>query len=62
MGPVLPENLVAHLLRGGELVSEVAVDGMGNLVIGNLAPGSYELILRGPGLEIQIPDLEVGAG
>jgi hypothetical protein len=57
-----PENLVAHLLRGGERVAEAAVDEMGNLVIGNLAPGSYELILRGPGLEIQIPDLEVGAG
>lgn len=54
-------DLVAHLWRGGERVTEAAVDEMGNLVIGNLAPGSYELILHGPGVEIQIPDLEVEA-
>lgn len=60
MGPT-SGDLVAHLWRGGEPVAEVAVDEMGNLVIGDLAPGSYELVLRGSEAEIQIQDLKVGA-
>jgi hypothetical protein len=59
MGPT-SGDLVAHLWRGGERVAQVAVDEMGNLVIGDLVPGSYELVLREAEVEIQIRDLDVG--
>lgn len=54
-------ELVGHLWLGDQLVAQAPVDELGNLAITNLAPDSYELILKGPGLEIQIRDLDVGA-
>ena len=55
-------ELVAHLWLADRRVSEVPVDELGNLVVPNLAPGSYELILSGPEVEVHIRDLDVGAG
>ena len=54
-------ELVAHLWLADRRVGEVPVDELGNLVISNLAPGSYELILSGPEVEVHIRDLDVGA-
>lgn len=54
-------ELVAHLWLAGRRVGEVPVDELGNLVVPNLAPGSYELILSGPEVEVHIRDLDVGA-
>jgi hypothetical protein len=59
LGPI-SGDLVARLWRGGERVAEAAVDEMGNLVIGDLALGIYELVLRGSEVEIQVRGLEVG--
>jgi len=53
-------ELTGHLWLAGEHVAEAAVDDLGNLIIGDLQPGSYLLILSGPDLEIQIQDLDVG--
>lgn len=53
-------DLVGRLWQAGQLVAEVPVDELGNLIIANLAPASFELILSGPGLEIHIQDLDVG--
>ena len=54
-------ELVAHLWLADRHVGEVPVDELGNLVIPDLAPGSYELILSGPEVELHIRDLDVGA-
>jgi hypothetical protein len=54
-------DLAAHLWLGDQTVAQAQVDELGNLVIMDLAPDSYELILKGPDLEIQILDLDVGA-
>jgi anti-sigma factor RsiW len=56
-----PRDLVGHLWLGDQPVAQAPVDELGNLSITNLAPDSYELILKGPDLEIQIQDLDVGA-
>lgn len=55
-----PRDLVGHLWLGDQAVAQAPVDELGNLTITNLAPDSYELILKGPGLEIRILDLDVG--
>jgi hypothetical protein len=54
-------ELVAHLWLADRHVGEVPVDELGNLFIPGLAPGSYELILSGPEVELHIRDLDVGA-
>lgn len=54
-------ELVAHFWLDDRRVGEVAVDELGNLVIPDLVPGSYQLILSGPEVEIHIRDLDVGA-
>jgi hypothetical protein len=53
-------ELVAHLWLADRRVGQVPVDELGNLVVPNLAPGSYELILSGPEVEVHIRDLDVG--
>jgi hypothetical protein len=53
-------ELVAHLWLADRHVGEVPVDKLGNLVIPGLPPGSYELILSGPEVEMHIRDLDVG--
>jgi hypothetical protein len=51
--------IVVTLLRDGRPGATAEVDLIGNFVLGDLAPGTYELNLRGPGLEVQLPDLRV---
>ncbi len=54
-------ELVAHLWLADRRVGEVPVDELGNLFIADMAPGSYDLILSGPEIEVHIRDLDVGA-
>jgi hypothetical protein len=49
-----------HLWQADERVAEVPADELGNFIIPDLAPGSYELILSGPEVEIHIQELHVG--
>jgi hypothetical protein len=55
-----PSGVEAHLWQADQRVAVVPVDELGNFVIPDLAPGSYELILSGPEIEIHIQDLRVG--
>ena len=55
-----PGRVEAHLWQADQRVAVVSVDELGNFVIPDLAPGSYELILSGPEIEIHIQDLRVG--
>jgi hypothetical protein len=48
-----------ELLREGLPAGAAEVDPAGNVVIDNLPPGTYELTLRGPGLEVQVRDLRI---
>lgn len=49
----------AQLLQGDALVAEQAIDPGGNLILGEIAPGKYRLLLSGPELEVLIPELLV---
>ena len=55
-----PGGLDVHLWRAARPVATVAVDELGNFCIADLAPGSYELILSGPEIEIHIQEVRVG--
>ena len=55
-----PSRVKAHLWQADQHVAVVSVDELGNFVIPDLAPGSYDLILSGPEIEIHIQDLRVG--
>jgi hypothetical protein len=55
-----PTGVEAHLWQVDQRVAVVSVDELGNFVIPDLAPGSYELILSGAELEIHIQELQVG--
>ena len=55
-----PGGMEVHLWRDEQRVATVSVDDLGNFVIPNLTPASYELILSSPELEIHIQDLEIG--
>lgn len=46
--------------RGEERIADAPVDELGNFVLRNLAPGSYELNVTGPDVSIQIQDFDVG--
>lgn len=48
-----------ELLRDGLPAGGAEVDPAGNVVIDGLPPGTYELTLRGPGLEVQVRDLRI---
>lgn len=54
-----PGELKAHLWQADQRAAVVPVDELGNFVILDLAPGSYELILSGTEVEIHIQDLQV---
>jgi hypothetical protein len=56
---VAPDDLQASLLSEGRVVETVNVDELGNFIFSGLAPGSYDLVLSGPELEIHAQDLEV---
>lgn len=49
----------ARLWQEGERVAESAVDDLGNFVLSDLEPGSYDLIIGGSTLEVHIQDLSV---
>ena len=55
-----PGGLDAHLWRAARPVATVPVDELGNFIIPDLGPGSYELILSGPEMEIHIQEVQVG--
>jgi hypothetical protein len=55
-----PSGVKAHLWQADQRIAVVPVDELGNLVIPGLAPGSYELILSGPEVEIHIQELQIG--
>lgn len=55
-----PSGGLAFLWQARQRVAVVPVDDLGNFVIPGLSPGSYELILSGPELEIHIQELPVG--
>ena len=55
-----PEDLEAHLWQAAQRVKRAQVDELGNFAIPGLSPGSYELILSGPGMEIHVQSLEIG--
>jgi hypothetical protein len=59
MGPETSEGL-AFLWRAEQRIAVVPVDKLGNFVIPALAPGSYELFLGGPEVEVHIQELQVG--
>ena len=52
-------GLTVHLWRAEQEAGTASVDEAGNFVISHLPPGSYELMLSGPEVEIHIQALEV---
>jgi hypothetical protein len=52
-------NMTILLLRDGQMIAATDVDSIGNFVLSDLEAGTYELTLRGPGLEVQVLDLRV---
>jgi anti-sigma factor RsiW len=54
------QGLEVHVWQAEKLFTTVPVDELGNFVIANLAPATYELILSGSDIEIHIHDLKVG--
>jgi anti-sigma factor ChrR (cupin superfamily) len=54
-------GVVANLWQGNQQIATAAVDELDTFYIPDVPPGSYELILTGPEVEILIQDLEVGA-
>jgi len=53
-------GLQACLTQQDQPIATVPVDELGNLTISNLAPGTYQLVLRSPTAEVHFPDLEIG--
>lgn len=53
------ENFQARLLQRGEQTGAATVDEFGNFELSSLLPGEYQLVLRGPGVEIRIEDLAI---
>lgn len=56
-----PIGGLALLWQAEQQVAEAPVDELGNFVIPDLDPGSYQLILSSPQVEVHIHDLQVGA-
>jgi hypothetical protein len=54
-----PQALQVHLWEADQLVTTVTVDELGTFVIPNLTPGTYELILSSPEMEIHIQTLTI---
>jgi hypothetical protein len=59
MGPE-PSGGLAFVWQAQRRVTVVPVDELGNFVIPDLDPGSYELILSGPRVEVHIQELQIG--
>jgi hypothetical protein len=52
-------HLSAQLQQTGQTIATVQVDAIGNFVIADLVPDTYDLILSDPHVEIRIPELRV---
>ena len=52
-------DMQAHLWQEGEPATTMDVDELGNFIISGLAPGTYELILSGPAVEIHVQTLSI---
>jgi anti-sigma factor RsiW len=57
-----PSEMEAHLWRAGQRVATVALDALGNVVVPGLVPGTYDLILAGPEVEVHVQALDVNSG
>jgi len=49
----------ARLWQEGERVAEADVDDLGNFVLSGLEPGSYDLIIGRPNVEIHVQNLDI---
>jgi hypothetical protein len=54
-----PTHLTAHLWQGDDPVKSAEVDELGNFILANIKPGTYQLIVSNTELEIHVPSLEV---
>lgn len=52
-------DVEVKLLRGEMVETAVTLDPGGNFTFTNLAVGSYQLIVSGPDIEIQVPELTI---
>lgn len=52
--------LGASLELGGASIAQAEVDAIGNVTFSGLPPAVYDLVLRGPDLEIRIPQIAIG--
>ena len=59
LGAAEPQTMQVQLWQGQSLLTTTPVDGGGNFVLTDLAPGSYTLLLTAPDLEIELPPLTV---
>jgi hypothetical protein len=53
------QEFQAQLQQNNEPLSSIGVDSFGNFEFLSIAPGKYQLVLVGPGIEIQIEDLVI---
>jgi anti-sigma factor RsiW len=54
-----PHQLEVHVWQAGQRIATAPVDELGNFALSNVTPGSYELILSGPEVEIHIQALDI---
>jgi len=53
-------EIVAYLWRGHQQIATASLDELDSFVLPSIPPGSYDLVLSGPDLELVIQDLEIG--
>jgi anti-sigma factor ChrR (cupin superfamily) len=51
---------VAYLWRGHQQIATAPVDDLDSFVLPSIPPGTYQLVLSGPEIEIVIHELEIG--
>ncbi len=57
--PLPPGHMTAALWLSGQQVASAETDELGNLIIPNLLPGLYDLILTGQTFEIHVQEVNV---
>ena len=57
VGAEKAQEFQAQLLQNNELIRSIIVDSFGNFEYLSIAPGRYQIVLVGPGIEIRIEDL-----
>jgi hypothetical protein len=57
---VEPGDVKAYLWQAERCIAIIPVDELGNFIIPDLKPGSYELIVTGPQIEVHVQELRVG--